>query len=110
MPRFLLDVDALSGAVETFEYDHGEDRAVIRRTADVQAIIDRNKELQNHGVHQKTPGDLDMRLVASIPIEVTYVWLQRYGVCAWKREHWDKVKQLLNDNEWRYLRVNNMIL
>ena len=109
MSRF-LDTDPLDGGIETFDYDDNTETAIIRRIADVQPVIDRNKELLNHGVHQKTPGDLDMRLVASIPTGVAYVWLERYGICAWKREHWDKVKALLNSNEWRYLRTNELYL
>jgi hypothetical protein len=112
----LLDIDD-SGTVETFEFDDETETAIIRRQADVQPVIDRNRELENHGPRNASavmgsgaPGELDARLVASIPIEVAYLWLQRYGVCAWKKEHWDKVKKLLNDNEWRYLRCNSLVL
>ena len=112
MPGMLLDIDPLSGTVETIECDESTGDFAIRRVGDVQPIIDRNKELLNHGEgcrdHQR--GDLDMRLVASIPIEVVYLWLQKYGICAWKKDHWDKVKALLNDNEWRYLRTNSLVL
>lgn len=105
-----LGIDPHSGAVETFEFDDETETAIIRRRADVQPIIDANKEAANHGTIAPAKGELDMRLAARIPIEVAYLWLQRYGICAWKREHWDKVKRLLNDGEWRYLRVNSMIL
>ena len=106
----LFDIDPDTGAVETFDYDEDTETAIIRRVADVQPIIDRNKELYNHGETRRVRGDLDMRLVASIPIEVCFMWLRRYGICAWKKEHADKVKQLLNDNEWRYLRTNSLVL
>ena len=110
MSGLFLDRDPHSGTVETFEYDDNTETALIRRVGDVQPVIDRNKELANHGVHHKTPGDLDMRLAASIPIEVAYLWLQKYGICAWKKDHWDKVKQLLNSNEWMYLRTSSLLL
>ena len=106
----LLDRDPDSGTVETFEFDETTETAIIRRVGDVQPIIDWNKEAENHGTHTPTPGDLDMRLAARIPIEVAYLWLQKYGICAWKKEHWDKVKRLLNDGEWRYLRCNGLVL
>jgi hypothetical protein len=105
-----LETDPLSGAVSTLDYDHDADVAVIKRVADVQPVIDRNKELLNHGTHTKTPGELDMRLAASIPIEVCYLWLQKYGIQAWKKEHWDAVKKLLNSNEWKYLRTSELYL
>ena len=106
----LLDTDPLSGAVETIEVDEANDLAIIKRVADVQPIIDRNKALANHGTHQKTPGDLDMRLAASIPVDVAYLWLQRYGIRAWAKEDWPGVRRLLNSNEWRYLRTNGLYL
>lgn len=110
MSGIYLDTDPYSGAVETLSVDEMSGDFAIHRTADVQPIIDANKEWENHVSHVRTPGDLDMRLAARIPIEVAYLWLQRYGICAWKKEHWDKVKRLLNDGEWRYLRTNNLIL
>jgi hypothetical protein len=61
-------------------------------------------------VHRKTPGDLDMRHVASVPIEVSYLWLQKYGIFAWKKEHWPAVRKMLNSNEWRYLRTSELYL
>lgn len=107
----LLDIDPHSGAVESFDYDDNTDTAILRRSADVQPIIDRNKELANHGPRDAVHGDrLDMRLAASIPIEVAYLWLQKYGICAWKKEHWEGVKRLLNDSEWRYLRCREFII
>jgi hypothetical protein len=108
LSRF-FDYDPLTGAVETFDYDESSDTAIIHRSADVQPIIDRNKALANH-TDGWTSAEKDMRHAASIPIEVCLLWLQRYGICAWKKEHWPKVRQLLNDNEWRYLRTNEFII
>ena len=108
MPGRFLDYDPLTGAVETFDYDESSDTAIIHRAADVQPIIDRNKELANH-TDGWTSREKDLRLVASIPIEVAFLWLRRYGICAWKKEHWPQVRRLLNDSEWRYLRCSNVI-
>ena len=112
MNKILLDVDPLSGAVETAEYDEGEDVLVVHRSADVQPVIDRNKELANHGTwHDRAPSEgPDMRLAASIPIEVAYLWLQRYGVRAWLKADWPAVRRLLNDGEWRYLRCREFVI
>ena len=104
-----LDRDPLSGAIETFEYDENDDLCIIKRQADVQPVIDRNKELQNHTDGWVGQGR-DMRLAASTPIDVALLWLQKYGVSCWKAEHWPYVRRLLNSNEWRHLRTNTFYL
>lgn len=103
----LFDRDAETGAVETFEA-FGDEEFAIRRRADVQPIIDRNKELANH-----TDGwnaDKTMRHVARIPVEVMYLWVEKYGIRAWDRNHAEGVRRLLNSNEWRYLRTQEIII
>jgi hypothetical protein len=113
MTPVLLDIDPHSGAVETFDYDDGEETIVIRRQCDVAPIIDRNKALANHGVWDDRSHGVDgpdLRLAASIPIDVAYLWLQRYGVRAWLKEDWPKVRRLLNDGEWQYLRVREFVI
>lgn len=110
MPDF-FDVDTLSGAVETFDYDESTDTAIILRSADVEPIIERNKTLLSHGGRgPRVAGEPEMIHVASIPIDVSYLWLQRFGVRAWDKNHWPEVKRLLNSNEWRYLRVREIYL
>jgi hypothetical protein len=104
----LFDVDPEYGAYETFDYDNDNGRVTIRRICDVQPIIDRNKELQNHTDCWNEAKD--MRLAASIPNEVALMWLNDYGVNCWRKEHWPAVKKLLNSNEWKYLRTNTFYL
>lgn len=105
MSRF-LGRDPLSGAVETFEYDEAEDLCIVKRTADVQPVIDRNKSY-----HLESDGRTgDMRLAASIPVDVALLWLQRYGVSCWRADHWPAVKRLLEDPDWRYLRPTSFRL
>lgn len=108
MKRF-LDYDPYAGATEIFEYDHANDRAIIHRSADVQPVIDRNKILANH-TDGWTSREKNMRHAARIPIDVALIWLRRYGVQCWRKDHWPAVRRLLNDSEWRYLRVQNFIL
>lgn len=108
MARY-LGQDANTGAIETFEYDESNDTfAIGRRSLDLQPIIDHNKYLSNH--ESTWDRVKEARLVANIPIDVTYVWLQRYGVRAWDRNHWSAVRRLLNDSEWRYLKCQNVII
>jgi len=107
--REVVDVDPYSGAIETIEWDDAENRLVVKTTCDVQPVIDRNKELAN-----SWDGWVDeahtMRLAAQIPVTVAYKWLQDYGVMVGRREHWPAIRRLLNDPEWRYLRVGHFIL
>ena len=106
----LLDVDPLSGAIETFDYDEHTDTIIIKRSCDVQPIIDRNKELQGERDGGWVGKGRDVRLAASIPTEVAYKWLVEKGVNCWKKEHWPAVRKLLNSNEYMYLRTGNFRL
>jgi hypothetical protein len=105
--HFLADPD--TGAVETFEYDEGEDKAYIHRVADVSPIIEDNKRRANDGTEGYNK-ERDMVLQARIPTDVIYLWLTRYGVNVFDKNHMPAVKRLLNSNEFRYLRVNHLII
>ena len=107
MDERLFSVDPLSGSQQWFSYDEDKEMAIIRRVCDVQPVIDQNKDLAHQGTwRNKTPGDLDMRLAASIPLDLAYKWLIEKGVCCWRHEHWEATKALLNSNEYRDLRPN----
>lgn len=51
-----------------------------------------------------------MTHMASIPTAVIYEWLTKYGVNIWDKNHMPAVKRLLNSNEYRFIRVNHMIM
>jgi hypothetical protein len=51
-----------------------------------------------------------MWLAASIPVGVQYEWMVKHGVNLWNPEHRPKVRQLLNDSEYRYLRIRHFQL
>ena len=105
----LFDVDPLSGATETFEYDESEGKSYIHRVTDVSPIIEDNKRKQTNGTNGFNKARDNVH-VAHIPSDVMYIWLTKYGVRAWDRNHWPAVKRLLNSNEWRYLRTSEIIL
>lgn len=83
----------------------GADDFTIVRTQDVEPILDRNKALQNHG-HNGWTGERTMRHVADIPLVVAEIWMQRYGVDVFNKDHAPAVRRLLNDPDWRYLRTS----
>ena len=89
------------------------DGVLIRYEQDaksIQAIIDRNKEAQTWNTGRMG----DMEHAASIPIGVMFEWKKRFGVDAWNYASCEETRRrgnrLLNDSEWRYLKVRNIIL
>lgn len=107
MNKRFFDHDPMTGVTEWFEdTDKG---FAIHYQQDVEPIIELNKAKQSMGraFYAKDP---DMWKVASIPIGVQYKWLVEHGVDVMKREHWPKVKRLLNDPEWRYLKTAEVII
>jgi len=98
-----LSRDPMSGAVEHYRYDPDSDQCIIRRTADIEPIIEANKRSVNDGIVQNK--SRDMRFAARIPPDVQLIWLQQYGIRAWDKNHKKGVLKLLNSNEWSYLRV-----
>lgn len=105
----LFGTDPLSGAVETFEYDEDTDTTIIHRREDITASLEANKRMQNSGSDGYTPSR-DMVLQASIPVGIIFEWLTKYGVNFWDKNDMPAVKRLLNSNEYRYLRVNKLII
>lgn len=104
MTRY-LDHNSDEGWIETFDYDEGTNTAIIRRSCDVQPIIDRNKELANH-TDGWTDREKNMRHVAAIPMGVALKWYEDYGIQAWRKDDWPWVARLLNDSDWRNLRIS----
>jgi hypothetical protein len=96
------------GGVEVWYHEQPDRTFVIETRQDVAPVIERNKALRtlNDGF---TPSR-DVARAASIPVVVQYEWLKRYGVNVFDREHEKRIKRLLNDPEWRYLRTSEIHL
>lgn len=96
----ILDIDPISGAWETVEYDDGEDQIVYKRFQDVEPILDENKYLQTDawGRHEW------MWLAARIPDIFVHKWLVEDKVNILKKENWPWLKRKLNDSEFRDFR------
>lgn len=102
-------IDAYNG-VRTYLGTGDEDDTVLvrkefERTA-TNRLLDINKESQNTDFDKRQ----DMWHAAHVPTEVMYEWLTKYGVNAWRPDHIDAVKKLLNSNEYRWCMVKNIIL
>jgi hypothetical protein len=102
-----LSRDPATGAVEHFKYDPDGDRCIIRRTVDHAPVIEANKRSQDETGWNK---DKSMRLAARIPPDVQLLWLERFGIKAWDKNHKQAVIRLLNDSEWSHLRYGRRFI
>jgi hypothetical protein len=105
MSRRLLDYDAESGVQTWHSYDQATEVTTIETVQDVEPWIEAAKELQKDDDYKRRGMKNEWLHVACIPIGVQYKWLKEHGVDVYKREHLPKVKRLLNDPDWRYLRT-----
>lgn len=89
-----------------FKYDRSEDNMIVKSEQDVQPLLELNKkELNGDSPYGGVEGN-GMRKVASIPLIVVEKWKRELGVDVFNKDHMPKVKQLLNDAEWRWLRTH----
>lgn len=79
-----------------------DDKVVVKRTQDVQAILDHNKELQMDGPNKKS----DMRHVGSIPFVVLEMWIKESGLKLGSREFAEYVKKKLLSGEYNKLLIH----
>ena len=106
MAKRLLDHDAFTGLSTWHDYDAANDRTYIGYSQDVEPIIDANKRAVN-----ETAGPMgDMVHVASIPVGIQMKWLTEKGVDVLNPDHKKAVAKLLDDPEWRYLKVRNIMV
>jgi hypothetical protein len=73
----LLDIDPLTGAVETFKYDHDTKQSIITRTRSIDATLDRNTWAFNNS--DKTWKGKDLWHVASVPEDLVWTWLLEFN-------------------------------
>ena len=100
MSKRLLDYDPLTGLMQFHTYDESEDKTYISYEEDVQGLLDRNKEEQNHGHHRMGDG----YFAASVPATVQMKWLIEYGIDMANPDHKPAWIKLLNSNEWSHLK------
>lgn len=102
--RELIDFDAETG--ERMYLCQDADGYFIRQEQDVAPIIEDNKRRANEGFDKRS----DMWHAATVPIGVQYEWLTKFGVDFWNPAHKPRVMRLLDDPDYRYLRVNHFII
>lgn len=106
MSERLLDYDPVSGMKTWFSSENEGDTWHLRYEQDTSDIVDHNKSMQSESLDRRA----DMWHAAKIPIVVMMEWKNKHGIEAWNPNHKDGVKRLLNDPDYRYLRVNHFIM
>jgi hypothetical protein len=76
---------------------------IVHRLADVEPLLEANKALATSG-DGYTPSR-DLRRAASIPLAIVEKWKNELGVDVFDQNDLPKVRQLLNSNEYLYLRT-----
>ena len=101
----ILDYDPAAGITQYFHYDEVSGDWSVESVQDTKPIIEYNKILQNDGGYTAHGIKNEMWHYARIPTVVQEKWLREKGVDLMNKDHWGKVKQLLNDPEYRYLKT-----
>jgi len=100
----IVDADPDTGLTTWFHREH-DGSWVYQKTQDVEPILEANR--WNQSFNHMNGG---LRRVASIPLIIIEKWLREYGVNYWDPDHQDKVDQLLNSSDWKWLRTDESTL
>jgi hypothetical protein len=104
--KFLvIDDGATTGIREEMKFDWASSQ-VLRKTTflpstGINETLDANKNFLNNGYSPSR----DLQHVASIPMAVIGLWIERYGVDPTQKGNEALLARLLNDPEWRDLRT-----
>ena len=103
----LLDHNPDTGMKTWFSSsDENEGTWNLRYEQDTSPILNRNKAAQAEAWNRRE----DMWHAAHIPSIVLLEWKHKHGVEAWNPNHKGGVRRLLDDPDYRYLRVNHFIM
>lgn len=105
MAKRLQDFDALTGISTFHEYNHLTKVTTITTTADVEPVLEQNKE-EYKDEDQKAAGMKSGLLkIASIPMALIHKWKVEEGIDVFNKNHAEAVKRKLNDPAYLYLRT-----
>ena len=107
MTQRLLDWNQETG-VASWWLEDAEGNWAKQSFQDTQRLLDLNKEAQNHC--DPYNGERDVRMVARIPLIVIAKWRNELGVDYWNPDHQDKIDELLNSADWRWLRTDGGVV
>ena len=92
----------MSQTILNTSYHTEDDKLIIRRSQDVQRILDFNKERNIDGHNRKS----DMRLAGSIPFVVAEMWAKECGAKIGSQEFLAYVKKKLLSGDFSKLVAN----
>lgn len=89
--------------MQTRYIENPDGSLTVIRGDDVEPNLEHNKALftLNDGYSKSR----ELRRAASIPAAIVEKWKNELGVDVFNRDHQAKVRALLDDPEWRYLRT-----
>lgn len=103
----LVDREVTLSGVRQIHVNHDGD-VVEEFIQDVSPILDMNARFRNGDKPKNmVESAIAGRHVASIPAVVAELWLNKYGINVFNREHLPKVRELLNSREWQYLKTTD---
>jgi len=103
--RRLFEYDPSRGLRIDYE-GFGDGTFALHYQQDVEPLLDHNKACQGESVDRKS----EFRHYASVPVTIQYQWIKEYGVDPLRPEHQDLLTRLLNSNEYRYLKTQEVII
>lgn len=103
----LIDHDPLTGVSQYHEYDPLTKRTTIETTQDVTPFLESNKIFRDCDDYSKKGIKNEWWHTATIPVVVQYKWLKEHGVDIYNKDHAQKVNQMLDMPEWKYLKCTN---
>ena len=109
MPRYSADIalDYETLTRKTFHRLHDGGWA-YETQQNIEPILDANKAAQND-----VPAELKSigaKRVASIPLVFIQKWFDEHGIDYWNPDHQQKVDELLDSPEYRWLRTDDSVL
>lgn len=105
MSKRVIDHDPLTGITTWFDYDPATDMTFVGREQDVEAILERNKILQNHERYTRDGFKNEWWHYATIPNVLIEKWKVEEGIDVFNKDHSKRVYQKLNAPEYRYLKT-----
>ena len=108
--RALLDDGADDGIAEELIYDEGHQGKnrhsfAVKRTQDVDPVLKDNARLR--ALNDGYSPSRSMRRVARIPTVIILKWIEEFGYDPTAKGHEKKLWELLNSNEYAYLRTDS---
>lgn len=106
MRHFKTEFNPYTGAREDYYWDDNSETLTVRNRHEVGDILEGNKRQQNASIDSRFGNEM-LHHVADIPMAVVVKWKQELGVDVFSNDPWHKkrVRQLLNDPDYRYLKT-----